>query len=147
VGRRFERRGHACRHCGKRGLRWWRRGLCWRCYGRPEILARYPVPGTDDDDLATGRDFYGPAAPCPGPLPGGGPCPERVLALGLRADAGQDLFGGVFIGGSPHGAGGGPAGAGGGPRRVDTPSAGFSAAGGVGKRRTARGNFGDGERC
>jgi hypothetical protein len=140
VSRKFVRAGQRCRHCGRDGLRWRRRGLCWRCYLRPEVRGRYSVWFNDAYDLEIGIDFLGPGARCPGPLPCGPGDPERLLALALRADAGQQLWpadrldpgvlerlmrlagmgpangtgNGAGNGGGPHGAGGGPHGAGGG---------------------------------
>jgi hypothetical protein len=137
VSRKFVRAGQRCRHCGRAGLRWRRRGLCWRCYLRPEVRGRYSVWFNDAYDLEIGIDFLGPGAPCPGPLPDDPGSAARLLALALRADAGQQLWpadkldpavlerlmrlagigpaNGARNGGGPHGAGGGPHGAGGGP--------------------------------
>jgi hypothetical protein len=80
----------ACRHCGKTEGTWRRRGLCQPCHEDPAIRFKYPAPNTDEYDLETGRDFYGKAAPCRGPLPADKRERERELAR--RATAQEELF-------------------------------------------------------
>lgn len=77
-----------CRHCSRdRANR--SRGLCWACFERPAVRAKY-APARHRRGAAP--DFYGRAPLPESPTDAAPGSPEKVAVMAERASRGRALF-------------------------------------------------------